>query len=46
MGGKDFEAAADQLWSRLIETAGGFRKTKNEVNDYREIMIFKNGVLL
>lgn len=44
--GKDFEDAADELWSQLIRVAGGEEKTKNEINGYREIMIFKNGVLL
>lgn len=44
--GRDFEDTADELWSQLIQVASGEAKTKNEINGYREIMIFKNGVLL
>jgi len=41
-----FEQAADELWDYIIEVASGKKKTKNEVNGYKEIMIFKNGVIL
>lgn len=42
----DFEDAADQLWELILDVASGTRHTKNEINGYREIMVFKNGVLL
>ncbi len=35
----------DNLFDLIIETANG-RKTKNEINNYREIAIFKDGVIL
>lgn len=41
-----FENPADELWEYMIKVASGEEKTKNEINGYREIMIFKNGVLL
>lgn len=41
-----FEKAREELWEYLIKVASGQEKTKNEINGYREIMIFKNGVLL
>ena len=34
-----------ELFSLLLETANG-KQTKNEINDFREIAIFKNGVTL
>ena len=40
------EDAADQLWQMLLDVASGKIRTKNEINGYREVMIFKNGVLL
>lgn len=44
--GMDFEDAADRLWEKVIRVASGEERTKNEKNGYREIMIFKNGVML
>ncbi len=44
----DFNAmdgSADALWRCLIDTANG-KQTKNEINGYREIAIFKDGVTL
>ena len=45
-----FETGADALCSKLLELiadiASGREKTKNELNDYREIAVFKNGVTL
>jgi len=44
----DFDAESmgtDELFSLVIETANG-KKTKNEINNYREIAIFKDGVTL
>ncbi len=37
--------SADDLLSKIISVAGG-EKTKNEMNGYREIAIFKDGVVL
>lgn len=44
----DFDAqmnSEDDLFHLIIDTANG-RKTKNEINGFREIAIFKNGVTL
>ena len=45
-----FETGPDSLSSSLLELitdiASGRKKTKNELNNYREIAIFKNGVTL
>ena len=46
LDGTDFEDAADQLWKLMLDVASGRAHTKNEINGYREVMIFKNGVLL
>ena len=46
LDGVDFEDAADALWQMLLDVASGRAHTKNEINGYREIMIFKDGVLL
>jgi altronate hydrolase len=40
--GKDL---SEELVSYIVEVAGG-KKTKNEINGYREISIFKDGVTL
>ena len=45
LDGKTFDDAAHELWDLMIQTASG-QHTKNEIYGYREIMIFKNGVLL
>ena len=41
-----FENSTDKLWEYIIKVASGKELTKNEINGYKEIMIFKNGVLL
>lgn len=46
LDGKTFEEAADELWEQVIATASGVTSTKNERYGYREIMIFKDGVML
>lgn len=43
--GASMDELADRLWQLVLDTASG-KKTRSEVNGYREIMIFKNGVLL
>ncbi len=44
--GESMEQLTDELWQQIIEVASGRTKTQNEINDFREIMIFKNGVML
>lgn len=39
------DSEAEDLFSLIIETANG-KETKNEINGYREIAIFKDGVTL
>ena len=43
--GVSMESLTDDLLNFVIEVASG-KETKNEVNDYREISIFKDGVVL
>jgi altronate hydrolase len=40
------ESLCSGLMDLIIDVASGRRKTKNELNGYREIAIFKNGVTL
>lgn len=44
--GKAMDEMRDELWHLVLEVASGRRKTRNEINDFREIMVFKNGVML
>lgn len=41
----DFENMTEEIFDLLIATASG-KKTKNEQNDYRDISIFKDGVIM
>ena len=41
----DFDKTSNELLSLIIETANG-KKTKNELNEIRDISIFKDGVIL
>lgn len=41
----DFDNMTEEIFKLLIDTASG-KKTKNELNDYREISIFKDGVIM
>ncbi|MDR1952601.1 MAG: altronate dehydratase family protein [Elusimicrobiota bacterium] len=43
--GESFESLAEKLFDYILNVASG-EKTKNEINDYREISIFKDGVIL
>lgn len=45
IGDNDIETTVDSLLSEILEIASG-RKTKNEMNHYREIAIFKDGVIM
>lgn len=44
--GSSSDEVRDQLWQLLLDTASGRYITRNEEQNNREIMIFKNGVLL
>lgn len=46
LAGKPFDTAAAELLELVLEVAGGKTETKNEMNGYREIAIFKDGVTL
>lgn len=44
----DFDAQSgkdDELFTLIMDTANG-KETKNEINGYREIAVFKDGVTL
>jgi len=41
-----FDEAAEELWKYVIDVASGLEITRSEKHGYREIMIFKNGVIL
>ena len=43
--GADLDSLADSLFNLIVDIANGNR-TKNEQNGYREISIFKNGVIM
>jgi altronate hydrolase len=45
LGGGDPEPAANELFELVLATASG-RRTRNEINDEREIAIWKRGVTL
>lgn len=44
--GQSFDEAHASLWQYLLGVASGRIHTKNEINGYREIAVFKNGVTL
>ena len=43
---ESMEEMCDRLWNLLLDIASGKMQARNEINGYRDIMIFKNGVLL
>lgn len=43
---KEMDSYAEEFFSYILDVASDKIKTKNEINDYREIAIFKNGVTL
>lgn len=45
IGGKSFDDLTDGLLKLIIDTAEG-SKTKNEINGYKDISIFKDGVIM
>jgi len=44
--GTSWEDLTDELFEMLLAVASGTSKTRNEINGYREIAIWKNGVTL
>lgn len=44
--GTCFEDAAKELWQMMIDVISGKEQTKCELHNYKEIMLFKNGVML
>jgi altronate hydrolase len=46
LSGTPMDELADQLFARVLALANGEAETQSEINDYREIAIFKDGVTL
>ena len=46
LDGTDMDELAADLWPQILDTASGKIQTKNETYGQKDIMIFKNGVLL
>ena len=46
VNGSNFDEESAKLWSFIIDVASGKIKTKSEQNNYKEIMLFKDGVIL
>ena len=40
------EETSNKFWNYILKIASGEEKTNNEINNYREISIFKDGVIL
>ncbi len=45
INGKNIDEASEELLKLVLDTASG-RRTENEKNSYREIAVFKNGVIM
>lgn len=43
---KSMDTLTDELWEQIVKLASGEAQTKNERNGFREIAIFKDGVIL
>lgn len=41
---KELDSYAEEFFSYILEVASDKKQTRNEINNYREIAIFKNGV--
>lgn len=41
---KELDGYAEEFFDYILEVASGEKETRNEINNYREIAIFKNGV--
>ncbi|MCF6408425.1 UxaA family hydrolase [Pseudalkalibacillus salsuginis] len=46
LGGKDKEELTDEFFEYIIELASGKQRTNNEKHGFKEISIFKDGVIL
>ncbi len=46
LDGRTMEELSEEFFQYILDVASGNIKTKNEINDYREIAIFKDGVTL
>ena len=46
LSGVSFDSAANELFEMILNITNGEKTTKNEQHDYREIAIFKDGVIL
>ncbi len=46
LDGRTMEELSEEFFQYVLDVASGVIKTKNEINDYREIAIFKDGVTL
>ena len=44
--GKSFEEATEELFRLILDIASGRAKAKNEENGYRDISVFRDGVIL
>ncbi|NMB97035.1 MAG: UxaA family hydrolase [Clostridiaceae bacterium] len=44
--GRPIDETARDLYNYIISVASGDKRTKNEINGYKEIAIFKNGITL
>jgi len=44
--GKTMDELTDELWNQMLDIASGDAQTNNEKNGFREIAIFKDGVIL
>jgi altronate hydrolase len=44
--GRSMEQLTNQLWDQMLDIASGEAHTHNEANGFREIAIFKDGVIL
>ena len=44
--GRTQDELETQLWQLVLDTASGKARTRCELSDNREIMLFKNGVVL
>jgi len=46
LDGQPMEELTDDLWRMILDIGSGKRKTKNEEYGYRELAIFKDGVIM
>ena len=40
------ESLSEEMWNKILDVCSGNLETQNEIFGYKDIMIFKNGVLL